>query len=266
MKIPAPFPFRFAALFLVAMALAATAVSAAPAGAARKKLVMLISEPEYETAKTLPEFAAKFLQKDFRVVTVSGPTPRGEDTFDRVDEIADADVLLVSVRRRTPPKAELEAIRRHVAAGKPVVGIRTASHAFALGKNQKLAENGTVWPEWDAEVMGGNYANHHGKGPPTNVTASKPDHPLLRGVTLPFSSDSSLYKASPLRPGAETVATGTIPGQAPEPVAWTFRRRDGGRTFYTSLGGPSDFKNPAFVQLLRNGILWAATGSLKPER
>src|SRR5215213_10060559 len=96
----------------------------------RKKVVMLIAEAEYETAKTLPEFAAKFLEKDFRVVMVSG-TPGATDTsFDRIDEVASADVLLVSVRRHTPPKAQLEVIRRHVAAGKPVVGIRTASHAF----------------------------------------------------------------------------------------------------------------------------------------
>lgn len=260
MKIPLHCRFRFAAPFLVALAFAATVVSAAPAGDARKKIVMLISEPEYDTAKSLPEFAAKFLENDFRVAFVSGPTPQGENTFDRVDEIADADVLLVSVRRRTPPKSQLDAIRRHVAAGKPVVGIRTASHAFALGKNQKLSEDGAEWREWDADVIGGNYANHHGKGPPTSVTAAKPGHSLLRGITLPFTSDSSLYKANPLRPGAEAVLTGTIPGQAPEPVAWTFRRRDGGRTFYTSLGGVSDFQNPAFTQLLRNGINWAATG------
>jgi type 1 glutamine amidotransferase len=240
--------------------------SAAPTRAAekrdaRQKLVFLISEPEYDTAKSLPEFAAKFL-KDFRVVTVSGtgPTPQEENTFDRIDEVADADVLFVSVRRRTPPKAQLDAIRRHVAAGKPVVGIRTASHSFALGKNQKLSEGGAVWPEWDAEVIGGNYSNHHGKGPPTSVTAANPNHPLLRGVTLPFTSESSLYKSSPLRAGAEAVAMGTIPGQAPEPIAWTFKRKDGGRTFYTSLGSVSDFKNPAFTQLLRNGIVWAATG------
>jgi type 1 glutamine amidotransferase len=260
MKTPTLLRFAFATLGALLFT-STTPAQAAEKRDARKKLVMLISEPEYETAKSLPEFAAKHLT-DFRVVTVSGvgPTPAEENAFDRIDELADADILFVSVRRRTPPAAQLDAIRRHVAAGKPVVGIRTASHSFALGKKQVLSEGGTVWPEWDAEVIGGNYSNHHGKGPPTVVTAAKSNHPLLRGVTFPFSSEASLYKSSPLRAGAEAVAMGTIPGQAPEPIAWTFKRKDGGRTFYTSRGSVADFKNPAFTQLLRNGITWAATG------
>ena len=51
---------------------------------------------------------------------------------------------------------------------------------------------------------------------------------------------------------------GTIPDKPSEPVAWTFKRADGGKSFYTSLGHPSDFKNPAFRLLLANAIRWAA--------
>jgi type 1 glutamine amidotransferase len=248
----------FARLVLVLAALAAATSFAADT---RKKLVMLIAEPEYDTAKTLPEFAAKQLAKDFRVVVVSGSAAAGETSFDRINEIADADVLLVSVRRRTPPKAQLELIQRHIKAGKPVVGIRTASHAFALAKGQTLAEGNADWPQFDAEVLGGNYANHHPKSPPAHVvltetTAAK--HPILAGVPVPFESESTLYKNTPLRPGAQALLTASIPNQPPEPVAWTFTRAGGGRTFYTSLGSPSDFKNDSFTRLLRNGILWAA--------
>lgn len=253
-NLPLKITFWFAATVLAASAFAADT---------RKKLVMLIAEHEYETATTLPEFAARHLAKDFRVVTVTGSLAPGETAFDKVNEIADADVLLVSVRRRTPPKAQLEAIRRHVAAGKPVVGIRTASHAFALSRGQKLAEGNAEWAQFDAEVIGGNYSNHHGKGPATRVTltdANAAKHPILKGVTLPFESEGSLYKNTPLKPGAQALLTGAIPGKDPEPVAWTFTRAGGGRTFYTSLGSPSDFKNPSFVALLRNGLLWAAAG------
>ena len=48
------------------------------------------------------------------------------------DAIRKADVVLVSARRRLPPKADLDALREHIAAGKPVVGIRTACHAWCL--------------------------------------------------------------------------------------------------------------------------------------
>ena len=247
---------RLALMFAAAL-LSATAFAAD----ARKKLVMLIAEHEYETATTLPEFAARHLAKDFRVVTVTGSLAPGVTTFDNINEIADADVLLVSVRRRTPPKAQLEAIRRHVAAGKPVVGIRTASHAFALSRGQTLAEGNAEWSQFDAEVLGGNYGNHYPKSPPAHVTladANAAKHPILKGVKVPFESESTLYKNTPLRPGAQPLLMGTIPGKDPEPSAWPFTRAGGGRSFYTSLGSPSDFKNPSFVTLLRNGLLWAA--------
>ncbi len=246
--------------FLLALGITLTA-SVSTAADARKKLVMLIAEHEYETAKTLPEFAAARLASDFRVVIVTGSLAPGENSLDPIGEVADADVLLVSVRRRTPPPAQLAAIRRHIAAGKPVVGIRTASHAFAVRKGQPLPAGHAEWTAWDAEVIGGNYTNHHGSGPSTTASLTpeaRADHPILRGVTLPFASNSSLYKNTPLKPGAQPLITGTIPGQPAEPLAWTFLRADGGQTFYTSLGGPGDFQNPAFTQLLRNALLWAA--------
>lgn len=263
---PMHFPARrtFLRTSALLVLLSSTVVAAFAAADSRKKLVLLIAEHEYETARTLPAFAAQHLSRDFRVVTVGGDVPATQmDLAPIASEIADADVLVVSVRRRTPPKAQLDAIRQHIDAGKPVVGIRTASHAFALGKNQKLPDGHAEWAQFDHEVIGGNYSNHHGKGPPTAVAAApgiSAQHPLLRGVTLPFTSDASLYKNTPLRPGATSVLVGTIPNQPTEPLAWTFTRANGGRTFYTSLGGPGDFANASFVQLLRNGITWAATG------
>src|ERR1044071_5327277 len=99
---PAKLPLALRRRFLAALVLSLLAACAMSAADARKKLVMLIAEPEYDTAKTLPEFAAAQLAKDFRVVTVMGSTAAGENSFDHIEEIADADVLLISVRRRTP--------------------------------------------------------------------------------------------------------------------------------------------------------------------
>jgi type 1 glutamine amidotransferase len=250
---------KFPTRILLILAATLLGVCSAVAADQRKTLVMLVAEHEYETAKTLPEFAAKHLAKDFRVVTITGSLAPGVTAFDSVNEIAEADVLLVSVRRRPPPKAQLDVIRRHVAAGKAVVGIRTASHAFSPVRNQKAGEGNAEWPEFDAEVIGGSYTNHHGAGPSIRVTLAEgadKNHPVLKGVKLPFESEYSLYRNTPLRPGATALLMGAIPDKAPEPIAWVFTRADGGRTFYTSLGGPKDFKNPSFIALLRNGLLW----------
>jgi type 1 glutamine amidotransferase len=42
-------------------------------------------------------------------------------------------------------------------------------------------------------------------------------------------------------------------------VAWVNHRADGGWSFYTSLGHPDDFANPAFRRLLANAIRWTAS-------
>jgi type 1 glutamine amidotransferase len=83
-------------------------------------------------------------------------------------------------------------------------------------------------------------------------------HPILAGVQLPFHSEESLYKSRPLVEGAQPLLTGRAGTVPEEPIAWTFRRKDGGRTFATSLGGVEDFASESFQKLLRNGLLWAA--------
>ncbi len=249
-------PFRLALRILLCSLLVACAAAQSPDS--RPKLVLLIGDNEYETERTLPAFIDAHLKDEFRVVVVSAGTAVTNSVFDRMEEVADADVLLVSVRRRLPPKGQLDVIRRHVLAGKPVVGIRTANHAFARGRNGQ-PEGGSEWPDWDRTVIGGNYSGYHPRGLVSRMSAATtPESPLLKDVSLPFESGAWLYKVQPLQPRAQPVLLATVEGGASEPVAWTFIREDGGRTFYTSLGLPSDFENPSFAALLRNGIRWAA--------
>lgn len=225
----------------------------------RPKLVLLLADGHADTGNTaLPGFAAQYLEREFRVVTVNGSMSNDDHSFDHAEEIANADVLLVSVTRRAPPKAQLELIRRHVRAGKAVVGIRTASHSFAISKGQPFPPGGADWPEWDAEVIGGNYTGLARGIPLVAPPAGQPASPIVSGLSLPYTANSALYKVSPLRAGAQPVLIGTVAGVPPEPVAWTFIRQDGGRTFYTSLGVAADFKNPGFNEFLRQAIRWAA--------
>ncbi|MEY4939982.1 MAG: hypothetical protein RIQ93_1717 [Verrucomicrobiota bacterium] len=236
-----------------------------PANPRRPKLVMLVAGQSYETERTLPRFAAEFLQAQFEVAILTGAMKNPGHRFDHIQELANADVLLVSVWRRAPPQDQMALIRRHVEAGKAVVGVATASHAFALRKGLTAADGSVAWPEWGAEVIGGNYTGHHPIGIITAVTAADPAHPILRGVTLPFYSKMELNQVLPLHPAAHPILTGTIEGKPPEPVAWTLQHSGKGRTFFTPLGHPEDFTNPAFQQLLLNGIRWAANLPIAPN-
>jgi nicotinamidase-related amidase/type 1 glutamine amidotransferase len=225
----------------------------------RPDVVLLIGEDEYQTEHTIPKFALEHLGRDFRVSCVFADDA-DKHQFPGIEQVDAADVLVVSVRRRTPPAAQLEFVRRHVASGKPVVGIRTASHAFSL-RGQSPPDGHVSWPEFDAQVFGGNYTNHHGNSLACLVSLvdSPSEHTLLAGLPGEgFPAGGSLYKVSPLAEGCVPILMGHVEGAPGEPVAWTFTRPDGGRSFYTSLGHSKDFETPAFVRLLQNAIRWAA--------
>ena len=168
-----------------------------------------------------------------------------EDDDRSLAPIDDADVLLVFTRRLNTAGRELERFRAYCAAGRPVVGVRTASHAF---------QN---WLGFDAEVLGGSYDMHYGAGPLVRVEEAPgaAGHPILDGVSG-LVSHGSLYRNTPIADDATLLLTGTT-DEATEPVAWT-RMNAGGRVFYTSLGHQDDFRDDRFLRLLTNGVLWAA--------
>ncbi|MEX2188171.1 MAG: ThuA domain-containing protein [Pirellulales bacterium] len=234
----------------------------------RPTVAVLMAEDEYETERTLTDFAREHLAKDMRTSLIYG-NEKDRDDVPGIEAIRHADVLLVSARRRVLPTEQLKAVRDHVAAGKGVVGIRTASHGFSVLGSRKVESGRDVWPEFDHDVLGGNYTGHYGQDDKAKdqtvvrIVPAAADHPILHGVgtkefaAAGFGSPSWLYKVSPLAATATPLLMGRAGDNAAEPVAWT-NRAGKCRVFYTSLGHKDDFKNPAFVRLLENGVRWAA--------
>lgn len=239
-------------------------------GDRRPTLAVLINEDEYQTRASLPEWVEQQAVRDhFRVVLLhareqasgNAGAPTTPRRFQDLSSLKDADVLMVSVRRVPLPNDQMEAVQKFVRSGKPVLGIRTSSHAFSTRDSNGAPEGWGWWPEFDQEVFGGNYSGHHGNELRPKVSAANREagpHPLLAGGDFSgYQSSGSLYRTSPLSPAADVLLMGEVEGQAAEPVAWTFVRRDGGRSFYTSLGHVDDFKQPEFQRLLLNACLWA---------
>ena len=224
----------------------------------RPRLVVVMGEQEYRTNETLPKFVMEQLGKDYAFELVhANETDR--DDMPGLEALEHADAVLVSVRRRALPTKQLARIREFIESGKPVIGIRTASHAFAL-RNAEPGEGHAVWPEFDREILGGNYTNHYGNGPRVEISipAGAEDHPILDGVDVTkIQGFGSLYKVSPLASSATPLLLGQIPDQEPEPVAWVNETKHGGRVFYTALGHIQDFDQPAFNTFFKNGIDWA---------
>jgi len=222
----------------------------------RPSAVFLIGEDEYQTAETLPRFAVEELEPNGVRCTFAMADPKTPNDFPAAEAIDHADLLFVSVRRRAPTIEQMRHIRKYVEAGKPVVGIRTACHAFDTRGH--VPEGHADWPTFDPDVLGGHYTNHHGNGlePTIELAPEARGHPILDGVKLGFKSKGSLYKVAPLGPTTLPLLTGAIDGKPAEPVAWV-NLKGNSRVFFTSLGHPDDFQNPSFKRLLRNGVFWA---------
>lgn len=226
----------------------------------RLKVVFISAESEYGAAESLPVFAHELETKyALRCEILQGSTDKTGPDRHRIsgmEALAGADLAVVFARRRAFPADQMKYLQDYLTRGKPLIGLRTASHAFdAKGEGPK---GHLEWPKFDPEVLGGNYHGHYGVGPQTTVTPADgaKGHPILADVRTPFESNSSLYQASPLAASAAPLLIGTIPAQKPEPIAWTNGYKNS-RVFYTSLGSVEDFENPQFRRMLVNAVFWA---------
>jgi type 1 glutamine amidotransferase len=158
-----------------------------------------------------------------------------------------ADVAIFFTRRVNLSADQLAKVKAFIAAGKGVVGVRTASHGFQ------------TWLEFDPQVLGGSYNNHYGKDATAEVSINEKakDHPILAGVK-PFTITDKLYKNPKLAEDVTLLLRAKTESYS-EPVAWARDAKAGerGRVFYTSLGAPKDFENAEFRQMLGNAVMWA---------
>jgi putative membrane-bound dehydrogenase-like protein len=219
------------------------------------EIVFLIGEPEYETKTTLADFAKNELEPLGLKCKFALEDPADPGSFRGLDQLTNADLLFVSVRRHAPKIEQLAAIRAYIDAGKPVAGIRTASHAFAA-KPADAAHGG--WDSFDAEVLGGSYAGHYGDTDAVvDLVPGSASHPVLAGLGTSEFVSARLYRNPRLAASATPLLTGHVKGlDEIQNVAWV-NTNHSRRVFYTSLGAPRDFKTRAFRRLLRNAVFWA---------
>jgi type 1 glutamine amidotransferase/nicotinamidase-related amidase len=220
-------------------------------------VVFIIGEDEYRTNETLPTFAKTELEpRGVKVTIIQADRDRPHD-FPGMEKLSEADVVLLSTRRRAPSKARMEALKAYLARGKPLIGIRTASHAFE--PKEKYPEANPTWPTFDVDVLGAKYEGHFGNVPTrVQVKAEAAKHPILAGVEpLDIKVTSTLYRSRKLAKTTTTLMEGRLVGMdVHEPVAWT-NTHQGARIFYTSLGNVDDFANANFRRMLLNAIFWA---------
>ncbi|MDQ1257952.1 MAG: hypothetical protein QG656_2560 [Candidatus Hydrogenedentes bacterium] len=209
------------------------------------KVCMVSGSFEYDSDTSLTMFK-EYLDAGYNVeVTLLKATSWTE--IPGLEALDTCDVALFFTRRLEVAGDALKRIQDYCRSGRPIVACRTASHGFQS------------FLEFDKEILGGHYDGHFGEGPTTKtvIDAGAADHPILEGV-IPMKSRYSLYRNEPLAYDCTLLMRGAIPSQdGPQPVAWT-REVNGGRVFYTSLGGVGDFENNSFKRMMANALFWTA--------
>lgn len=225
------------------------------------RIVFMIGEDGYRTAETLPAFIQRELDPlGFRSTVVRADS-RDPNHFPGLEVLKEADLLFLSVRRRTPPEKELALVREHLEKGKPLVAIRTSSHAFVLSQGAPPPGHAD-WPGFDREVLGCRYAGH--LMAPEGAEISTPPHvvnsEILAGTRSAFfHTAGGLYRLLDLGPNTHVVLRGVATEKGEPvtlPVAWTNTAKKS-RVFYTSLGHPDDFRQADVNRILVNAIHWA---------
>ncbi len=223
----------------------------------RPRAVFLIGEDEYKTEKTLPAFAAKELEPLGIRCTLAIADPKSPHDFPGVEALDDADLLVLSVRRRAPTAEEMAIIRRYIEAGKPVVGIRTACHAFdTRGKAPAGHAEWTIVRSRRARrpLHRASWQRRSSRAS-TGARATRP-HLILDGSRHRSPARARFTRSARWRARPMPLLMGKIPGQPPEPVAWV--KHEGPRADFLHVAGPPRrFRERPRSAAAPNAILWA---------
>ncbi len=226
----------------------------------KAKIVFLITkDPDnYEADKTVPRFAEILKKKyGYDVTVLLGSGDRGSYTYPHIEKVSQADLLIVFARRIALPHKQMDIIKAYLAKGKPLIGIRTANHAFAA--RDKIGEGFEDWPEFVADILGCENRGYGPVGPGIDVSIvpGMANHQIVSNIKpSQWHSEGNVYLVAPLLDNKAIVLLTGKSNDITQPIAWT-RTAGKSKVFYTSLGYPADFEMTEFKTLLFNAIKWA---------
>ena len=250
-----------------------------------KHVVLLSGDHEYRSEEILPalgrilSYRFGFRSSVFFTLDDDGFIEPGSSNMSGLDALGTADLLVIATRFQDFPPDEMRHIVDYLARGGPVVGLRTATHAFAIDSGPFLKytwnhEGDDYHGGFGRQVLGetwvGHYGTNHEQSSRILPLDAASDHPVLRGVTS-MHVVSGGYQAHPIE-GSNVLAVGEVlngmAADAPRdqekerlPVVWTrtYDAPEGGsaRVFTTTHGASEDFLNEGFRRLLVNAALWA---------
>lgn len=258
-----------------------------------KHIVFLAGDEEYRSEEGLPMLAKILAVRHGFKCTVVFPINPGDGTIDPITltnmpgitALDSADVCVMGLRFRELPDPQMKHFVDYLNAGKPIIAMRTSTHAFKYDHNKsspyaKYDWQSTIWPGgFGQHVLGETWVDHHGSHGKESthgvINQAQKDNPILRGVSDVWCP-TDVYAVSHLPRDAKVLLWGEVlsgmkPADAPVegaknhpmmPLAWV---RDftgeGGKTsriFTTTMGAAVDLENEGLRRLLVNAAYWAA--------
>ncbi|GAA5137147.1 hypothetical protein GCM10023213_13460 [Prosthecobacter algae] len=265
---------------------------AKPGTANGKKIVLVAGDEEYRTEETCPMLAKILSQKhgfDCTVLFSINPDggyidPNFQKNLPGTEALASADLLIIGTRFRQLPDDQLAPFEAFLNSGKPVIGFRTATHAFTGS-----AKTGDFkWGEFGLKILGEKWVNHHGKhkveGTRGIVEAANSSNEVLRGVGEIFATTDVYGIANLDEKAAKILLRGAVtetmeptskaisgPKNSPMmPLAWLreYTAPNGtakGQAFCTTLGASVDFADEDLRRLVVNAA-YHLVGAKVPEK
>jgi hypothetical protein len=257
-----------------------------------KKVVLLAADQEYRSEEALPQLARILAKRHGFDCTVLFAIDPADGTINPtinhvpgLEKLKDADLLVLFARFLDLPDDQMKPILDYVESGRPVVALRTSTHAFNLtGKTYAKYTWNSKEPGFEGgfgrRVLGETWVAHHGEhgkeGTRGIPAPGREGHPILRGIApgsifgptdvytvrLPLPGDSVPIVmgevTETLQPDSKPVPAKNMPMM---PVAWT-RTYTGSagkaaRVFTTTMGASQDLQYEGTRRMLVNAVYWA---------
>jgi len=262
-----------------------------------KQIVFIASDPEYKSEEALPAFA-RILAKHhgftctvlFGIDAATGQIKPANSNIPGTDALKTADLLVIFARFQTLPADQMQPIIDYINRGGPVIGLRTATHAFHFPKDSPFAKYD--WANKNADYTGGfgrqilgetwvaHYGPNHKSSTRLDIVPDQASHPVLIGVKDVWAA-AGAYVADPIDGSDVLLMAQPLLGMTPDsPVdsaktpmagAWvrTYKSESGkeGRVFTATYGCSSDLVNDGFRRMLVNAAFWTTglESAIKPE-
>ncbi|OYV83021.1 MAG: hypothetical protein B7Z73_16550, partial [Planctomycetia bacterium 21-64-5] len=267
-----------------------------------KKIVLVSGDEEYRSEEALPMLAKILSQRHgfdctvhFAVDPQTGIiNSNNQNNIPGLEQLDDADLMIIATRFRELPDDQMKHIVDFINAGKPVIGLRTATHAFSYSKKKDSpyldwSFSSSKWPGgFGRQILGDTWISHHGhhghEATRGIINERQKDAVVLRGVSDVFGQ-TDVYGVKNLTPDARVLLYGqVVAGMKPSdppvegeknnpmmPVAWlkAYTAPSGkmGQAFCTTMGASIDFTSEGLRRLIVNAAYYlTGLGDKIPEK